>query len=321
MAAVAFSCSKATSEQPVERDEIVFIPTLSETKANLIPAGDMIGKNIHVDGYIAGSESKHLDGDVIYDNFDDESANTWVFYKDGKLGVHYYWPQNSNLDILAYSPADLQNTFVSIASSKTVTCNNLPVVDTLQKGSLLNEFVCGYKADCGKDDGPISVTLKRPFALIKFYLDEAVRCNVNNIKVQGIYNCGTYNASTSKWSELSNSSELICSVNKKYPDPLNNGSELSDSLVVIPQSMRVGTEETDPVKLTFSYTSVGNTVPTITETTIGQASGTDGKKVTAWEPGKVYEYYLTLNGAANECRMTVKIGKWSKQGEVVVDVE
>jgi len=234
------------------------------------------------------------------------------------LDVHYYWPQKSNLDVMAYSPEDLSKTCVSV-SKNIVTCTKLPMVDSLQSDKLIHEFVCVWTPDCKKSDGAIQLQLKRPFATVNFYLEDAIRSTLKNIKIEGINSSGVYDASSGKWTSTSDPENLFCKVEKPYPDSINNASHLGGPFLVIPQSMRTGS---NPVKLVFTYHSKGSLSDTVTETTIGNASpkgSTD--KITEWEPGKVYNYYISLLGAANEVRLAVTVEPWSVQGDSEIDVK
>lgn len=307
------ACGKEGTEIPACDNEITVIPTLDDTRATLIPAGDLTDQRIHIDGYLHDTETRYLNSNILYDQ------GAWVFYTDRVKGVHYYWPQNSTLDILAYSPAKLENTFVSILSSKTIKCTGLPLADSLQEGTKLKEFICGYRYNCPKTGGAIAMPLQRPFATVNFYLDEAVRSTLNYITIKGLYSTGIYDVKAGTWSDLETQDDLYCKVGKQYPDSINNASHLGGPYLVIPQSLRVGAA--DEVKLVFSYKSAGNAGNTITETALGQAKNSTDSKVSAWEPGKVYNYWVSLNGAANEIRMKVTIGNWSIQGNEEIDVK
>lgn len=306
------ACVRETGDSDCD-NTITLIPTLEDTKATLIPAGDLTDYRIHVDGYLHGTETRHLNANMLYDN------GAWVFYTDLVKGVNYYWPQNSGLDILAYSPAKLENTFVSILTSKTVKCTELPLADSLQAGTKLKEFVCGYKANCKYADGTIILPMSRPFATVNFYLDEAVRSTLNYITIKGLYSTGIYDAQTGKWSSLETKDDLYCKVSKTYPDSINNSSHLGGPYLTIPQDLRVG--KTDEVKLIFSYKSAGNAGNTITETSLGQAKNSGNSNVSEWKPGFVYNYWVSLNGAANEIRMKVTVKDWTIQGNEEIDVK
>lgn len=306
------SCSKQDVET-TGSDEISVIPTLEDTKATLIEDGDLTGYRIHLDGYLAGTETKHLDGNILYE------GGKWLFYTTIK-DVHYYWPQKSNLDVMAYSPAKLDNTCITVVSPTMIKCTNLPMVDSLQSNNNFNELVVGCKAGCKKTDGAIAITLHRPYAAVNFYLNEAVRSTLNYIKIDGLYSTGdfAYSSGSFSWSNLADKSYLYCGVNKVYPTNINNGSHLGGPFLVIPQNLP------DEIKLVFSYRSKGNNKDTITETTIGKASigsGTSASTISKWEAGKVYNYWISLNGAANEVRMAVSVSEWKVEGSSEVDVK
>jgi len=312
--AISALLANACTKEPVATGsnvEITFIPSLVETKANLIGDDLTVGDvRIHLDGYLNGKTDKHLNGNVLYED------SKWIFYTHIK-DVHYYWPQNSNLDVLAYSPAKLDSTHITTESKTVVKCKNLPMVDSLQADKHLDEFICGYKANCSKEDGAINITLHRPYAAINFYLDEAIRSTLNYIKIENLYSTGNYTCSESggSWGSLTDSAYLYCKVNKVYPININNGSHLGGPFLVIPQALP------DAVKLIFSYRSTGNSKDTITETTLGKAALVSGGTVGQWEPGKVFNYWISLNGAANEIRMAVTINEWKTEGNTEIDVK
>lgn len=317
MGALLVLCVSCRKQEAVSAacDEISVLPVLEETKATLIPAGNLTECRIHIDGYNNTSGEKHIDGNILYNN------TKWIFYTDIE-DVHYYWPQNSNLDVLAYSPAKIEKTCIEVKSKKIIECTGLPLTDALQEDNLLDEFICGYKEDCKKADGAISITLKRPFAIVNFYLDEAVRSTLKKIEITGMNNKGKYDVSTGAWTEISNKSTFCCNVNKVYPTQINNNSHLGGPFLVIPQDLH-GNDETNAVKLVFTYRSTGNSSDTVTETTLGQSAleNDPSEKIGSWEPGKRYDYYISLNGAANEVRMAVKITEWKKEGNSEVDVK
>jgi len=307
------SCTKDVCDS--ESDRIVVNPTLQETKATLIPAGSLTDCRIHIDGYNTTSGVKHLDGNILYE------GGQWIFYTDVK-NVHYYWPQNSNLDVMAYSPAKLANTYMEITTKSIVTCTGLPMTRETQEGTLLNEFICGYKADCKQSDGAISITMSRPFAIVNFFLDEAVRSKLIKIEITGIHNKGVFDVNSKSWTSTANPSTLLCDVNKEYPTQINNASHLGGPFIVIPQSLRAS-DTGNEVKLVLTYVSKGNTNETITETTIGQAAlaSASDTKIGQWESGKEYNYWISLNGAANEIRMAVTIREWKVEGSSETEVK
>lgn len=317
MSAALFFCASCAKEGAVISgvDEIVVVPTLGESKATLVPAGNLQASRIHIDAYNATSGEKHIDGNILCQD------GKWMFYTDVQ-DVHYYWPQNSNLDVLAYCPVKLEKTCIEVTSKNTVRCTGLPMAGELQDDKLLEEFICGYKGGCKKADGTISVTLKRPFAVVNFYLEDAVRCTLNTIEITGIFNQGVYAVETGAWSSLDGKSDFVCTVGKEYPTEINAGFHLGGPFLVVPQSLRP--DETDTaVKLRLNYRSKGNTKDTITETKLGQA-GLDedySVKVGSWECGKRYDYYISLNGAANEVRMSVQVVPWSIEGNSEIDVK
>jgi len=312
------SCAKQKAEEALSNDEIVVVPSLEETKATMIAAGDLTANRIHLDGYLHGLETKHLDANILYE------GGKWIFYTTDAYAlkdVHYYWPQNSSLDILAYSPANLDKTNIEIKSSKQVKCTKLPMDYANQSGTNLNEFIVGYKADCKKDDGAVNITLNRPYAAVRFCIMEAVRSTLNYLEVTNLYSTGTYTSDASgkfTWGNFADVKDLHLAIGKAYPTEINNKTPLNNEyFLVIPQTLI-----TDNIKLKFSYRSVGNTKDTITETSIGKALRSDtSAPVDAWEPGKKYNYYITLNGAANEVRMAVTVEPWKVEGSSETEVK
>ena len=305
------SCAK-DGFKAAGNDEIVVIPTLRNSRTVLVPAGDLTDSRIHIDGYNATSGSRHLDANTIFD------SGSWKFYTD-KLDVHYYWPQNSNLDVMAYSPAKLDNTCMEVASKSTVTCTGLPMTGEGQEGELLYEFVCGYKGGCKKSDGAIVVPMCRPFAIVNFYLDEAVRSVLKKIEITGIYSQGIFDVESGLWNLSGDKGAFVCNVNKEYPVDINNASHLGGPFIVIPQDLRAG-HSGEEVKLVVTYVSKGNAYETITETTLGEAV-IASTKIGSWESGKEYNYWISLNGAANEIHMSVTIGEWQTEGNSEVEVK
>jgi len=311
------SCSK--KEQPVSgssSDEIRIEASLADvTKASLVTSENITSRRIHLDGFTTNgtthTSNKHLDANALYDN------GGWVFYTTIK-DVHYYWPQHSNLDIFAYSPVSLTNTCCSVERTpdfhNKLTCTNLPMVNTSEAAGALEEFVCVEKNNCTKTDSPVALQFKRPFSVVNFKLKEAVRCDLNYIRITGIYNSGSLDCSADSWMWVpsGDTTSFVCNVNKNYPSEINNESPLGGPFIMIPQSLRKN--EASPVYMEFNYKTVGNDKPTTTYVKLGTSSGSSGTVVELWKPGYNYTYYVSLLGAAGEVKMSIVCEEWASQG-------
>lgn len=317
------ACSKEHSENntinDTSVDEIRIDASLTKsTKTSLVDS--IIYRRIHLDGYTNSdgktpSNNRHLDANALYEN-------GWIFYTDIK-NVHYYWPQNSRLDFFGYSPADLSKTCCTIERTSDyhnkVICTALPVSDTAKVARELEEFVCAEKKNCEKTAEPVRLEFKRPFCVIRFKLDQAVRSDLNFIRITDIHNSGSLDCSVTPWvwSVSGGFADFTCNVYKNYPSEINNESDLGGPFIMIPQDLRPDGD--DPVYMEFNYQTIGNDKPTTTFVKLGTSSGSSGV-VDRWEPDRCYTYYISLLGAAGEVKMSVTCEQWTKRGnsEIIV---
>jgi len=322
---VLFMSASCTKEQQsagdASSDEIRIEASLAEdTKASSLVT-DLTTRRIHLDGYINSdgnhpSNNKHLDANALYEN------SKWLFYT-GIRDVHYYWPQTSHLDFFAYSPADLSKTCCAVERTSgfqnKIICTDLPMVDTAKAALELQEFVCVEKKNSQKTDAAVDLQFKRPFSVVQFKLDSAVRSDLNFIRITGIYNSGNLYCSKIPWAwNVSGSTtDFTCIVNKNYPTEINNDSDLGGPFIMIPQSLLK--DGASPVYMEFNYQTVGNDTPTTTFLKLGTSTGSSGT-VNEWKAGFNYTYYISLMGAAGEVKMSVKCEVWDPQGnsEIIV---
>lgn len=247
-------------------------------------------KDIKIDAYYDGTDEAFFSGARLH-----YDASTWKFW-DGAAQEHYYWPFEgsttaagataSTLDFVGYCPYE-QSGYISTTSynhstGASFTCN-LSSYMTLDSQTGVTEFLVGYAADQTlatqtANGGKVPLTLKHPFALVKFAIAEAsgTEVKINSISISGLKTSGTctFNGSTMTWSDQSGSADL--------------------SLAEVLQYGSARTETTPFLVIPNNY---GSTTLTVNGTWTDWSNVT--KDVSAdvdfnWQPGYIYTYSLTL---------------------------
>ena len=261
--------------------------------------------------------------------------NVWVYYFNGVWRfrdivnqgnlIDYYWPNDRNLNFVAYMPRDLSKTVVSdtisFSSSRGVSINcTLPDVvnDITDEDSIRlvsqREFIYAYRKNLGNDNGVVSLKFIHPFSAVKFKLKQSHRdLRINYIMLQNVCNSATYvndndtyiayptdqdNLTYEKWTPSAAPSTMTININKIVPGDINFDRDIGTYHMMIPQVLT-------SVKLVVNYTWDG-----VTQSSPAVAISTPA--VNAWQPGMKYVYSLNLGDNKEEILFKVEIEEWEK---------
>ena len=253
---------------------------------------------IKIDAYYHDTETKYLDGTKLHYDTEHTPSPAWVFW-DGAAQEHYYWPFDgstvtiedepvvaSTLDFVGFcpyeKPAYIGTPTYNHSTGVSFTCDMSSHM-TLASQSDVSEFLVGYAADHTlatqtANGGKVPLTLKHPFALVKFAIAEAsgTEVKINSISISGLKTSGTctFNGSTMTW-----------------------GSHSGGATMSIAEVLQYGgarTETTPFLVIPYNY---GSTTLTVNGTWTDWSNVT--KDVSAdvdfnWQPGYIYTYTLTL---------------------------
>lgn len=326
IALLLLSCSKENVEQSTTDHEIELSAEISatvSTRATLITEESLklSSTRLHVEAYKTGTKTNYLSSNALYDD------GKWTFFKDGVKGYKYYWPA-FNLDFFAYSPYSLSKTGVTMdkyaAGAPSFTYTGATEINgENQADDAQTEFAYAFESDCSWVEGtPQTLTFHHPFSLVDFKLDKAIRCTIKSINITNVRNNGTFTYSTSSpyaiWSatgsnnvnvmiDYSGMSSYSANGGIRYPEDVNGEGHLGGPFIVVPQDI------TDDTMIEVTYKALGGSFITVKSAL--------GKLSEDWVPGNKYTYSLTLNGAANELFVAVKITDWVVEGNSETEVQ
>lgn len=330
--AAALSCTRiAVDEDPhlISISTSVEAQTESGTKATFITAANLPQYRMHIEAYTTGSATNYLASNALEEN------GKWIFFKGNYKDYKYYWP-DFKLDFLAYSPYNLAKTNVTMnsyaAGAPSFTYTGVsPVTIDSQADSQQTEFVCSFLSDCAySTHNPVPFKMHHPFSKLYFKLAQSIRCTIKSVRITGVLNSGTATileaSPYASWSptgdrttvEADFSSIALYSENGgiRYPEDINNQSILAGPFVVVPQDI------SSDATIEVTYKALGAEHFTIVSSKLDKAAkiGTT-TAITQWLPSNAYTYALTLNGAANEIFVAVKLEDWIVNGETLVEVK
>lgn len=320
-----------------DKDETIRINVtdtrLIQTRAYLYDSYDDIlaGQDFSLDAYLTEDESQYLNDVWVY-----YFLGNWRFrdvVNDGNL-IDYYWPNGSKVNFLAHIPRDLSK---SIVNPQNLHCGNDGVTFSCTLPSVINdrtsdereiensreEFIYAARLNRGKEDGPVHLRFVHPFAAVRFRLMQSHRdLMINHIKFSDISTSGVfsdendtyepYQAGESgqpyltyeDWKPEGESGEMQINLSKIVPDDVNYHSAIGGPYLVMPQSL-----ENVQLSVNYSWDKYQD-----------QESAkffifTD--KVTAWQPGMIYTYYLDLGDNREEILFRVEVEEWipGEEGE------
>lgn len=257
-------------------------------------------KDIKIDAYYDGTDEAYFSGARLH-----YDASTWKFW-DGAAQEHYYWPFTaggttaSTLDFVGFCPYDppaYPPAYITSSSYDPESGASFTADMTLASQSDVSEFLVGYAADHTlatqtTNGGKVPLTLRHPFALVKFAIAEAsgTEVKINSISISGLKTSGTctFNGSTMTWSDQDGSADMT-----------------------ITQELKVG-ETTETTPFLVIPNNYGSTTLTVNGTWTDWSNVT--KDVSAdvdfkWQPGYIYTYTLTLTKYA----LIVDTAKFTEQ--------
>lgn len=257
---------------------------------------------------------------------DNSIVGQWRFRDNANIR-DYYWPNDSDLNFVAYAPRDLSR---SVAIISNISYNNgitfsakLPetITDKTESDRATEnakpEFMYALRKSQDRDNDPVSLRFVHPFAAIKFHLEQSHRnLKIHYIKLHGLSLSGTF-ASTEDTSEANNKDyltyrnwtagdkkTLTIDLEKSVPDDVNYDSSIGGPYLVMPQGL-VG------VELSVYYTWDDDNDQTENTKESGKIS-IRTNEIPAWQPGKNYTYILDLGDNKEEILFKVIVEEWDK---------
>ena len=249
-----------------------------------------------IDAYFHNTEEKFLDAARLVYN-----SSSWKFWSDGVPGeqLHYYWPIEgsvytpgvgvpivvSSLDFVGYCPYNKpayisEGPTYNHSTGVTFTCN-LSSYMTNTAQATVSEFMLDTAYNRTSAGGPVPLSFKHPFAIIKFVITSASgeHVRVDSVGISGLKTTGTcvFNGSGFTWSSQDDDADMsLGGLNLKY----GTATTESAPFLVIPNNY--GTKHLT-VKATWDDWS---------DVTVNDY----GADITInWEAGHVYTYNLTLS--------------------------
>lgn len=284
--------------EPVQKNEIAMRTGVSsmQKKVRGIANNDSLRtKDIKIDAYYHGTETKYLDGVKLVYN-----ASEWKFW-EGEPGeqVHYYWPFEgsktsegvtaSTLDFVGFCPytrpANIGTPAYDHSTGVSFTCNMASYMTSASQKTMqefivavLDSQTLALQTAAG---GVLPLQFKHPLAQIRFVINAAsgTHVRIDSIAIDDLYTGGTcaFNGTTMSWSGHTGSAGLsLNEVNMKVGSAIT----VSDTVFVIPNNYG---EKYLTVKATWDDWS------NVTISNYGTNVNFN------WEPGRIYTYNLTLD--------------------------
>lgn len=291
---------------------------LLNTKADVIAEGEF-GLN----AYLTNGGNTYFENEWVYYFIPDDGQPQWRF-RNGENLVNFYWPNDSNVNFVAYMPRDINKCAATIDNISYTSQNGMQFTATLPteipditsddrdvENSKL-EFVYASSLNLGKDvgDGKVKLRFVHPFAMVKFRLTQSHRdLTIHSISLHELGYKGSFaneddtyanpTQENANWTISNTSDDYIVKLNKRVPDDINYSSQIGGPYMVIPQDL-------SNVKLSINYT--WNTATEQTTDPIYIKS----EDVSTWQPGKIYTYHLNLGDNKEEVLFKVTVEDWVK---------
>lgn len=309
---------------------------------------DDASKWLRIYAYYNGTDKSYIDG-MKMKYF--AAGSQWQFWSDASGDwAHLYWPIPNSHDVTKSVNVDSNGTlnFVGHVPFTLPTSNNaneykvtysytnsIPYFTTTlpyttgtpntfnaTNQETLQEFLVACSTNRTKvtdnsalslANGVVPINFQHPFALVNFYLKQAMRGTVihsislSNLSVSGVYSYvssnwtwDTTSATTAKLSfDLNNPTGLT------VPDNVNFNALLGGPFVVIPQALST------PNNLTVNRKLRGD----------AEASNQQATIATTWQPGYIYNYYLDLGADPNHILVDVEVEPWVTHNKIPIDVK
>ncbi len=344
----ASACSQPEDKAPaLSGEEIAF--RLSEEWTPMMPSRAAMfdeksalldpaegGGNFTLYAHVDGSDYTYIGGARVW-YFDDPQVRRWIFWDGDNSPISYYWPNSGALNFFAFMPDVRYNaaqygdysykpTCVTIgpyseAAGQTFSCD-LPTEAAYN--SDMQEFIYAYEEGLTKEDNPVTLHFKHPFATVNFKVaGGSYRLTVENIKLSGIYVEGTFSTVTGKWKPKSSSStqDFTMNINKRIPNDVNYNTlfDKDEPFLVMPQSL-----ENASITLTARRSLDDTPEESISKTVaLKDILGLGGEPVNPeWLPGRQYVYTIKIGNNKEEIYFNVAVCDWVDGGKQQdIDVE
>lgn len=245
--------------------------------------------------------------------------------------IDFYWPNDNDVNFLAYLPHDLSksvvkreditydtNEGVKFSAEMPTVIDYATKADTIAENLTRQEFIyaCRLNQNYESDEGHVKLRFVHPFAVINFHLLQAHRdltinsITLHNVDNRGLFTCiqdtyeyykqgneGQEYLTHDNW-DTENPSTFAVNLNKTVPeDGINYESHLGGPFMVIPQNLDGIT-----LSVNYSWDTKEN------EETNKVYIKTEG--IPYWEPGKRYTYLLNLGDNLEEILFKVIVEPW-----------
>lgn len=296
------------------------------TRAFIHDNGNLTDDRMRLYTYYSENGAEYFQRGLLYED------DFWVFFGNNIKGQKYFWPVNGKLHFFAHFPDDLSATGMAYAwnngAPRLTYTGSSPITEAGQQD--IKEVIFSYTKDCAPtDNGIVNLTFHRPFSQVVFKLAESIRCTIRSIKITGIKNEGTATCNTTEpWTTWTLSGadtniEIDYAGNSaystldgiSYPQDINGDAELAKPFLMVPQSLP------DAALIEITYAAEGSPRFSTAKSYLNKAMLTGASTaVTEWKPSNKYIYSLSLNGAADEIFVAVKVEDWIIEGETVTEV-
>lgn len=332
----ASACSQPEDKAPaLSGEEIAFrlsewTPMMPSRAALFDDGGDLLdpaegGGNFTLYAHVDGSDYTYISGARVW-YFDDPQVRRWIFWDGDNTSISYYWPNSGALNFFAFMPDDRYNEYgysykptgVTIgpyteATGQTFSCQ-LPA--EAEYNSEIQEFIYAYEEGLTKENNPVVLHFKHPFATVNFKVaGGSYRLTVDSIKLNNIYLEGTFSTATSKWEPAPSPAapqNFTMNINKRIPNDVNYNTlfDQDEPFLVMPQSL-----ENASITLNAHRDVDSERVP-ITKTVALKDVGNP-----EWQPGKQYVYTIKIGDNKEEIYFDVEAYDWVDEGKQDIDVE
>ena len=337
------SCTKS-DDVPTVQDSAIKIEVADmqsqQTRAHLLNTEDDVKAEgeFGLNAYLTNGGNTYFENAWVYYFIPDYGEPQWRFrdvVNQDNL-VNFYWPNDSNVNFVAYMPrilnkcaATIEN--ISYTSAEGMQFNatmpteitDITPADRVAENNKL-EFVYACSLNQGKDvgdDGTVKLRFVHPFAMIKFRLAQSHRdLTIHSITLHNLGYKGSFASTDDTYATLTkdNLEELTqdyltdrnwtistkdnytIQLDKKVPEDINYTSQIGGPYMVIPQNL-------SGVTLSINYT--WDTANNVTTTEVPISTN---DVVPAWLPGKIYTYHLNLGDNKEEVLFMVTVEDWKK---------
>lgn len=299
VAAMAFtSCSQNEEFENAGQVEIGFNSIVkNSTRAAEVDLIELKKQGFKVYAYNTGSDligTGVLNKPIMKNESITWNTNKWTSAK-------YYWPSTGNVQFFAYSSkSSLALTASTTDKYPTLVDYTVPALASAQEDLLIAQAT-----DKTKVSATIDFVFSHALTQVNFSIkgEDDLKYTVNEIKLSGIGNKGTYKYENNTWT-VTGSETYICAISATPADNLVIGttakSVSSEPLMLLPQ------------KLTTAKVIVSYIVTDSNNNEVYKAIDKESSITTTWNPGKKVRYTLELTNDATEIGWNVtSVDEWS----------